>query len=63
MFKRKFIPVILGLFILLPVAILIFKPFDWVQDWSSNKSLEAARAAMMEHQPDKAILAVRRPYS
>ena len=60
MFKRKFIPVILGLFILLPVAILIFKPFDWVQDWSSNKSLEAARAAMMEHQPDKAILAVRR---
>jgi tetratricopeptide (TPR) repeat protein len=61
MFRRRFILVIAGLFILpLCVAIFIFKPFDWIQNWRSNRSLNAAQAAMAQNQPEKAMLAARR---
>jgi hypothetical protein len=61
MFRRRFILVIAGLFILLlAAAIFILKPSGWIQDWRSNSSLDAAQAAMVHNQPEKAMLAARR---
>ena len=59
--RRRFILVTAGLFILLlAVAIFILKPSGWIQDWRSNSSLDAAQAAMVHNQPEKAMLAARR---
>ena len=60
MFRRRFILVIAGLFILLLAAIFILKPPDWIQDWRSNTSLDVAQAAMVRNEPEKAVLAARR---
>src|ERR1700732_683840 len=60
MFRRRFILVIAGLFILLLAAIFLLNPPDWIQDWRSNNSLDAAQAAMVHNQPEKAMLAARR---
>ena len=58
MFRRRFILVTAGLFVsLLAAAIFILK------DWRSNSSLDAAQAAqaaMVHNQPEKAMLAARR---
>ena len=55
MFRRRFILVTAGLFVsLLAAAIFILK------DWISNSSLDAAQAAMVHNQPEKAMLAARR---
>ena len=56
MFRRKFILVIVGLFILLLLAAAILI----VKDWRSNSSLDAAQAALAHNQPEKAMLAARR---
>ena len=55
MFGRRFILVIAGLFILLLVAAIFI-----LKDWRSNSSLDAAQAAMVHNQPEKAMLAARR---
>ena len=61
MFGRRFILVIAGLFILLlAAAIFILRPFDWIQDWRIKSSLDAAQAAMVHNEPEKATLAARR---
>ena len=58
MFGRRFILVTAGLFILLLAAVIfILKPFEWIQDWRINSSLDAAQAAMVHNQPEKAMLA------
>jgi hypothetical protein len=60
MFRRRFILVIAGLFILLLTAIFILNPPEWIQDWRSNTSLDVAQAALAHNQPEKAMLAARR---
>src|ERR1700746_3543858 len=61
MVRRRFILVIAGLFILLlAAAIFILKPSGWIQDWRSNSPRDAAKAAMVHKQPEKAMLAARR---
>jgi hypothetical protein len=60
MVRRRFILVIAGLFISLLAAIFILTPPDWIKDWRSNASLDVAQAAMVNNQPEKAMLAARR---
>jgi hypothetical protein len=61
MFRRRFIFVTAGLLILLlVVAMFTLKPSSSIQRWRSSKSLDAARAALAQNQPEKAVLAARR---
>jgi hypothetical protein len=61
MFGRRFILLIAGLGILvLAAVILILKPFDAIQDWRINSSLDAAQDALVHDQPEKAMLAAHR---
>jgi hypothetical protein len=57
---RPFKIVIAGVFLLLSAAIFVFKPFDRIQEWRINTSLDAAETAMAHHQPENAVLAARR---
>jgi hypothetical protein len=59
--RRRFILVTAGLLILLlAIAIFILKPFERIQAWRINSSLDAAQIAMVHNQPEKAKLAARR---
>jgi Flp pilus assembly protein TadD len=61
MFRRRFIFVTAGLLILLlVVAMFTLKPSSSIQRWRSSRSLDAARAALAQNQPEKAVLAARR---
>jgi hypothetical protein len=61
MFRRRFIFVTAVLLILLlVVAMFTLKPSSWIQRWRSNRSLDAATAALAQNHPEKAILAARR---